>query len=799
MPNKQNFPTREERRQLLQELRDLEKTQGREVASSELYQNYIAALTALDQKMEELYEIKDMGLPRIISAKDKEDLSKLLVDVGKAGELFLGDAQEKGLDLNAGIPRAVNRMQGMLAKDYQTLSVYDPEKNGTYLPVLQEHTRTKTIDLRDQNIKTLGNAQSSRIPMTFRGPNGEMRSGVFTKANYVQVKAPFLEQIERAKAQCSPEGAKELDSFLSKARAYHVKMRSKKRDGKNMRDTGDDFMAGYVLHRLKLIRKEHNSSTLKPDHVKEYMKKVGLNVDLIPKEAFNTLADGLGRMAGKPGYAINGYGLELKDGQRLDNRNSAMSAVADLLGAGSLLARSSNMRFIDERGEVTEGTFMDYGKGLDLVEDEFSIDHLNNHPLDNDAAYNHALKSIADLQILDALCLNVDRHQGNVMYRVDPKGNFFGLQGIDNDSSFGPRDLNVDDVMDMRVISRSMAEKIKSLTPEMLKFTLRGRGLNEDEIKAAGNRLNTIKEGIEHGMLAVVEDKEFSKLTVQDLTPRKEDNLFSMALRQVNKAVEQRRQYQRPFVPLKNENPPHLTDVAATGRKLTVGGLSDLGDKVSLLLRNEKTGFKVEDLSGVRGSSPEFKDMVEAARMVDHAGEFLKQNDPETTGRNLLMLDDPKAQKSVKVYNNVFMNLREKATEYLGKKMKDRHAESIDALRGKNTYEQARIDYAKKLLAVTEEYLQIRDEPLTEAERTERSRLMEFRSLGDRAEFKRHFDKGDQKPIWDKETFEKEHTVRGNEPKPDAPKKEPEGAVQEQPAQDAEKKQPEAPQGLVLH
>ena len=660
----------------------------------------------------------------------------------------------------------------MLAKDFQTISRYDPT-HPTYLSVLQEHTRTKTIDLKDQNIKTLGNAQSSRIPMTFRGANGEMRSGVFTKASYVEVKAPFLQQLERAKAQCGPEGAAELDSFLSKARDYHVRMKSKKRDGNSMKDISDDFMAGYVLHKLKLSRKEHHSSTVKPAHVKEYMQKVGVNVDQIPKEAFKTLADGLGKMAEKPGYAINGYGLELKDGQRLDNRNSAMSAVADLLGAGYLLARSNNMRFVDERGEVTEGTFMDYGKGLDLVEDEFSIDHLNNHPLDNKATYNQALKSIADLQILDALCLNVDRHQGNVMYRVDKKGNFVGLQGIDNDSSFGPRDINIDDVMDMRVISRSMADKIKTLTPEMLKFTLRGRGLSEDEIKAAGDRLNTIKEGIKFGMLKVVQDQEFSQLSQNDLVPKRDDNLFSMALRQVNHAAEKRRQYQRPFVPLQSENPPHLTDVAATGRKLTVGGLTDLQDKVSLLLRNEKTGFKVEDLSGVRGSSDEFKDMVEAARMVDHAGEFLRQNDPETMGRSLMMLDDPKAQKTVKVYNNVFMNLREKTTEYLGKKMKDRHAESLDVLKGKNDYEQARIDYAKKLLAVTDEYLKIRDEPLTEAEREERSRLMEFRSIGERNEFKQHFKKGEA-PAVDVEALQKAH------------------------AQDAEKKGPEIGQGPVM-
>lgn len=776
----QGFPTRKERQDLLKELRRLEQQLGQEFSSSALYQAYSDALNKLDQKMQQLYELGDMGLPPVVSAEDKQELLELLTNVGRTGEQFLGDAQEKGEDLNKGIYQVVNQMQGMLAKDFQTLSVYDPEKRETYLPVLQEHTRTKTIDLRDHNIKTLGNLQSSRIPMTFRGPNGETRSGVFTKANYVQVKAPFLEQIERAKAQCGPEGAAELDSFLAKARAYHVKMKSKKYDGNSLKGTSDDFMAGYVLNNLKHSRQDHNSKSLKPDHVKEYMQKVGLKVELISKEAFQTLASGLGKLAEQPGYAINGYGLELKDGQRLDNRNSAMSAVADLLGVGSLLAKSTNMRFVNEKGEVTEGTFMDYGKGLDLAEDESSLIHLNKHPLDNPKTYNQALKSIADLQILDALCLNVDRHEGNLMYRVDDKGNFTGVQGIDNDSSFGPRDLNFDGIMEMRVISKSMADKLRALTPEMLKFTLRGRGLNEEEIQAAATRLGSLKEAVSFGMLRTVPDDQFSKLQQNDLMPKKGDNVFFRALRQVNRSVNKNKQSLLSFVPLQNENPPHLTDVAATGRRFTVGGLSDLGDKVGQLLRNEKTGFKAEDLTGIRGSSPEFKDMVEAARMVDHAGTFLSQNDSETKGRNLLMLDDPKAQKSVKVYNTVFMNLREKVTEYLGKKMTERHAMSLDALKGKNDYEQTRIDYAKKLLAVTDEYLDIRDkhftedEPLTEEERTERSRLTEFRSFAERDDYKRRYEKGEA-PAVNAEAFQKVH------------------------AQDAEKQQPEGPQGPALH
>ncbi len=748
------FPPRAERKKLIEELRELEKTQGKEIASSELYQNYLAALNALDQKMETLYELGAMGMPKDVTAKDKKELLDLFVQVGNAGEQFLGDAQEKGQDLKTGLPQAVDKLQGMLAKDYQSIYNYNPSaKNMAPLSILQEFGRTKTIDLRGQNIKTMGNMQSSRIPMTFRGPNGEKRTGVFTKANYVSLTGPYLQKLEEAKALCGPgsEGAAELDSILSKARDYHVRMKAKKRDGAKLKgNEPDEYMVGYIMNRLRFIMHGKRDDELKTSHVKEYLNSIGVNTAKIPKPALEKLTAGLKDLQKQPAFEINGYGLELKEGTRLDQRNTAMSVVADLLGKGYLLAKSSNMRFVGDDGQVTEGTFMDYGKGLDLGGNMDSCIHLNKHPMKNKATFNNALRSIADLQIVDLICLNVDRHRGNVMYRVDEKGNFIGVQGIDNDSSFGLRDLSDNEITDVRVISESMAQRLNNMTPDMLKFALRGRGLSEQELKAAAERLETVKGAVAMGLIKTVKDTEFSKLDLEKdlLPPKGGDNMFAQAVRQLQESVKLREQRNLPFVPLRSETAPHLTDVSTTGRKHTVSGLSDLQEKVSLLIKNPKTNFKVEDLSGIRGSSEEFNQMVEAARVVQHAGEFLKSNDPDAPDRATLMLDDPRAQKSLKVYATVFGNLREKTMQYLGEKMFQRGAKTLDELTGKNPYEQKRIDYAKQMLSITEEFLDtVAEKPLTEEEREERSRLMELRSLIGRKEFKDHFEKRDQQML----------------------------------------------------
>lgn len=108
MPGKINFPSRTERQQLLKELRELEAQLGKEITSSELYQNYVNALNALDQKMEGLYELGSFGLPPSVTAEDKNQLTELLLNVGRAGEQFLGDAQEKQQKMNTGMPRLVS-------------------------------------------------------------------------------------------------------------------------------------------------------------------------------------------------------------------------------------------------------------------------------------------------------------------------------------------------------------------------------------------------------------------------------------------------------------------------------------------------------------------------------------------------------------------------------------------------------------------------------------------------------------------------------------------------------------------
>ena len=94
----------------------------------------------------------------------------------------------------------------------------------------------------------------------------------------------------------------------------------------------------------------------------------------------------------------------------IDKRNCAMSMMANLLGNPKLVAKSVPITVISGN-ETKTGIFMEKAKGVDLThapEDEpargFDFNHFS---------YTEGLRSMAELQVLDYICLNCDRHEYN--------------------------------------------------------------------------------------------------------------------------------------------------------------------------------------------------------------------------------------------------------------------------------------------------------------------------------------------------------------------------------------------------
>jgi hypothetical protein len=164
------------------------------------------------------------------------------------------------------------------------------------------------------------------------------------------------------------------------------------------------------------------------------------------------------------------------------------------------------MKLIQADGTEVEGTFMAEAKGLDpgnLNEEAEGIDHkaMSSKNPEEKQAIAKGMKSLADLQVLDYLCGNVDRHGNNMLYQFTQGKKFCGAQGIDNDCALGNLRPDTGDhekelcsLYEMRAISEPMARLVERLTPDELRFCLRGFSLSETELDAACFRLNALKE-----------------------------------------------------------------------------------------------------------------------------------------------------------------------------------------------------------------------------------------------------------------------------------------------------------------
>ncbi len=724
------FPTREERLTLIESLKQLERESGENLDENELYQDFKKALVEMDKEMERLSmpdaENKDdpfaRHLPPDLTEEDKNKLLGYMSEAGKAGEKYLAYLSSQDKNLSQGIPGIVNKLQGIMSKDFEAISAYDP-KSKLSLPEIQEKARTRTIDFRGSKLITVGNMQNSRILMTLQNSRGERINGVFTRANYNTVKSDFNKMLNKAGEQSSPEGREEIGKILGNYKKWLIENGAAKRDRTLITEKeSDDYIIGH-LRKILYGKFKPLDEPIPRNELEEFLREdLKIDTSKISKDSMKLLTEGMTEFKKDVGAEISNWNLELKEGDRLDHRNSCMSAVAGMLGISNLVAKSESMNYIDEKGNVVEGTFMAFAKGIDLHEKPELFMHVNNNPFKKKG---NLLKQISDLQILDYLCLNADRHAGNVMYQVDKAGNIVGIQAFDNDSSFGTRELADRDIAKLGVISKSMKEKLESIDPEMLKFTLRGRGLSEAEINKSAERLTVLNEKIKLKKVVVVDDKDFARLDIDRLCPPNKigyTNMFKGIRDFVKESVKDARKAGIPFVPIEDEREIELPLINATERKGTVGGVEDSLRKLVV--------YKIENQNGLvttmRGSSGKFDELIAATEKAQT--EFINVAARYKIDKRA-MLTEIEARPVLKGASEAFGEVLEKAEAYLQYKMKDKRVKSLDQLVGKNPYEQKHIDYAKQMIKFADDYFAQLEGPSNDREREETMANYEKRTI----------------------------------------------------------------------
>ena len=213
-------------------------------------------------------------------------------------------------------------------------------------------------------------------------------------------------------------------------------------------------------------------------------------------------------------------------GSVISNRNVSTSRVAESLGAGDVVAKSETILMRDDKGQILKANEME-DAGEKTI-DDCLVSAARAKPKVDVEYTPLALKQAWQLQVLDLICGQVDRHINNYActYRYDKKnGRLFitSVKGFDNDMSFGTKTLselnkgaNVKMLIDRGKISipflpKEFYDRIMTIDPKVIaheQLDIRSKA----EIKALLERLRAVKAQLQKlykaGKLTLVENED---------------------------------------------------------------------------------------------------------------------------------------------------------------------------------------------------------------------------------------------------------------------------------------------------
>lgn len=431
-----------------------------------------------------------------MSSKEYAALSNSYKDVQDACKEYL-DGKAEFDDFEKNREGIIADISSVVDKDVAALLQCDSLKPGSLSEVM-ERSRVRKIVINDKTINKVGAAMSSRIPIKLN--NGT--KGFFTPKSEYNQDEDWKKQIEKyegAFSGLSEECKKKLELLKSNEDAQNDFSRYNppfpvKYDKRNEPEV-KEFMYRVAM-KLEMGKNEKEVKKL-------FSKNQGLYDTLIK------LTNALSPITRKQGVMdVSG----IKKGDIISSRNCAMTDVAKMLGCQNLIANSIPMK-VEIDGKEVEGVFMEAAEGSDI--DNLKVDDPLMKAKENSFDSKEALQQLADLQVLDFICGNTDRHMGNLFYKFkkNPQGEvkFVGIQGIDNDCAFGrikitppQRIMRMVNIKDMRYISESMALRINNIKKEMLELKLAHNDLSEPEIAGVMERLQMVDEAVKNNTIKTV-------------------------------------------------------------------------------------------------------------------------------------------------------------------------------------------------------------------------------------------------------------------------------------------------------
>ena len=391
----------------------------------------------------------------------------------------------------------------VLEKDINVLKSFNPQ-NPISLSEVLEKSRTHKIVLDSSKLQTVGGALSTRRPIR----TNDGRKGFFTPItiyNQDEKWAEKLKDYEEIFGSISDECKDKLNLLKSDEKlqievSRHIWKKTVTKEQKNLPEMKErvtklacELGMGKSADEVQALFNE------KPEHYDSMVDFMNSVISIATKQRV---------------MAVSG----IKKGDNISIRNCAMTDVAQMLGCPHLLANSTEMT-VEIDGQEIKGVFMETAKGTDthrLKENDLIFKA-------KESSFNSisSVQQILDLQVLDYICGNTDRHSANLCYQFQKNKSgdvrFVGVQGIDNDCAFGRLNpQNGQSVMKMvtpekmQYMTKSMAMTLKGLKREALEMKLAQYNFSKEEMEALWDRVKTLKNAVMN------KNKEKNKIIIVD-------------------------------------------------------------------------------------------------------------------------------------------------------------------------------------------------------------------------------------------------------------------------------------------
>ena len=423
----------------------------------------------------------------------------------------------------------VKAIQQILDRDMEVLNNAELNSGQTLPAILSEGRSTEIrLDSQMKDLTTIGRNVNTRLPLEISSSLGQQK-GFFTEDFRIRTVGEYYESLKKDhdftelgadSLLKEPEGINGLDEKKFEDRCIEF---SKK--AVELRNSGVSY-ADLVRDKSKF--NNAFEGIFKEVYGKKNGKKILGNManSKLTRFRFVSFFQDLANIGSVRSDVKAG---KLREGTSIPERSVGLSRLADLLGIPNVVAKAYKMKVRDAEGNLREGVFEELADGSnsqylkkgdligELGKDEKILDK------------GKVKQQIADLQVLSYVGGRMGLQQKDLIFNVQDytgAGDMVlaGIKSVGNDRSLGLADdasMKASGLIalpeDMKVISRSTLEALKTLDENNLAIAFKDLSITQEEIQGVLTRAGNILQAVNEKRIEIVNDEysypAFSRLT----------------------------------------------------------------------------------------------------------------------------------------------------------------------------------------------------------------------------------------------------------------------------------------------